>query len=65
MGWKCQPPEGYSCLNRTGYLAGYSDGFHGYHFGAGYDEPPPGYRVGFNQGRGDAGRADQGYGQRS
>jgi hypothetical protein len=52
-GWNCRPPAAYGALDRTGYLAGYSDGFHGYHFGSGYVDPPPGYRVGFEQGCAD------------
>ncbi|AFU88238.1 hypothetical protein CcrColossus_gp368 [Caulobacter phage CcrColossus] len=48
--WNPRPSEGYNCLERTGYLAGYSDGFHGLHYGAGYDDPPAAYRTGFEEG---------------
>lgn len=51
MTWSCKPPTNLDCLQRTGYLAGYSDGFHGHHFGSGYDAPPPAYRDGFDDGR--------------
>lgn len=54
--WSPQPLDSYDCLQRTGYLAGYSDGWHGYHFGAGYDDPPPTYRTAFEQAQRDAGR---------
>jgi hypothetical protein len=56
VSWNPQPPEG--ALHRTAYLAGYSDGFHGYHFGAGYDAPPPIYRTAYDQGRQDKEPAD-------
>lgn len=54
MAWNCRPRPAYNCLDRTNYLAGYSDGFHGAHFGAGYDEPNAAYRTGFDEGRADA-----------
>lgn len=57
--WNCRPPAGYDCLQRTGYLAGYSDGFHGAHYGAGYEDPPSTYRIGFDQGREDAKKETQ------
>lgn len=53
--WNPRVPAGYNCLDRTGYLAGYSDSFHGYHFGAGYDDPPAGYRVGWEDAAADIG----------
>ena len=56
IGWNCRPRPDYGSLQRTGYLAGYSDGFHGYRYGAGYDNPPSTYRTGFDEGRADSRR---------
>lgn len=36
-GWNPRPRSDLSNFGRRAYLAGYSDGFHGYHFGAGDD----------------------------
>lgn len=55
-GWDCRPPQGLTALERTSWLAGYSDGFHGLHYGAGYDDPAPTYRYAFDKGRSDASR---------
>lgn len=54
MAWKPSPKDSYDCLQRTGYLAGYSDGYHGFHYGAGYDDPPCSYRDGFDDGKSHA-----------
>lgn len=56
-GWLPSPRPDFNSLERTGYLAGYSDGFHGFDYGAGYDDPPKTYGDGFDDGRMDAGRA--------
>jgi hypothetical protein len=58
MAWKCRPDPRFNSLQRTGYLAGHSDGFHGFHFGAGYDDPPPTYRHGYEDGSAD--RSEEG-----
>lgn len=52
--WNCRPPDGLSFPLRTAYLAGYSDGFHGARYGAGHEDPPSTYRLGFDEGRVDA-----------
>lgn len=54
-----RPNPLWTCLKRTGYLAGYQDGFHGQDRGAGYDSPPDTYHDGFGHGRGDAGRTQE------
>ena len=55
--WNCKPNPHFNSLDRTGYLSGYSDGFHGYHFGAGYEAPRPAtYAQAYRQAQIDAGR---------
>jgi hypothetical protein len=54
--WNPRPFEGWGDTLRSDYYAGYSDGYHGAHFGAGHDgsRSQDSYRQGFNDGRGDA-----------
>lgn len=56
--WNPRPRADLANFGRRAYLAGYSDGFHGYRFGAG-DEDAFGafsdYRPGFDDGRLDRG----------
>lgn len=51
--WNPRPGASYDSLQRTGYLAGYQDGFHGLPFGSGYDDPPPAYRIGWEHAAAD------------
>lgn len=55
--WNARPHPDATNFDRRAYLAGYSDGFHGYPFGAG-DEGAFGafssYRPGFSDGRADS-----------
>lgn len=55
--WNARPRPDLSDFGRRAYLAGYSDGFHGYPFGAGDDGSLGGfsdYRPGFADGLADA-----------
>lgn len=50
--WNPTPSPTYNDEERRAYNAGYSDGYHGYNFGAAYAESPPtGYRLGFAHGQ--------------
>lgn len=55
--WNPRPEADFAASSKRAYMAGYSDGFHGYPFGSG-DEGAHGafssYRPGFNDGRADA-----------
>lgn len=53
--WNPRPPMA-SAIARHDYHAGYSDGFYGYHFGAGHAEATDNgpYRLGYTHGRSDA-----------
>ena len=55
MAWNPQPAD-RSTERRKPYHAGYSDGFYGYHFGAGDTEPGKDYSQGYHDGWRDAGR---------
>lgn len=53
--WAPRPPSKLPAIDRRDYHAGYSDGFYGYHFGAGHaeaNESEP-YRHGYADGRSD------------
>lgn len=54
--WSPRPPAPATAAMRHDYHAGYSDGFYGYHFGAGHAEASNSspYRAGFDHGRADA-----------
>jgi hypothetical protein len=55
--WMPKPHPNSSDFDRRGYFAGYSDGFHGYRFGAGDDGAFGAfstYRPAYNQGADDA-----------
>lgn len=54
MAWNPRPGD-RGDLRRKPYHAGYSDGFHGYRFGSGDEDPGDDYRQGFEDGRSDAG----------
>lgn len=51
--WNPQPDPGSNSEQRSNYFAGYSDAFHGYHFGAGHQDPKssPSYQFGWDAGR--------------
>ncbi|MGB3833757.1 MAG: hypothetical protein WA975_18050 [Mesorhizobium sp.] len=54
--WNPRPRPDLTNFSRRAYLAGYSDGFHGYRFGSGDDGSFGAfsdYRVGFDDGRAD------------
>lgn len=55
--WKPRPDHELSPQQRSDYFAGYSDGYHGYQFGAGHQEPKssPSYQNGWEAGRKDGG----------
>lgn len=58
--WNPRPHPDSASVSRRAYFAGYSDGYHGAHFGAGDDGSIGGfsdYRPGFSDGRADAARA--------
>lgn len=54
--WKPQPDPELSPQQRSNFFAGYSDGYHGYQFGAGHQDPKssPSYENGWETGRKDA-----------
>lgn len=55
--WKPLPDENLNPEQKANYFAGYSDGYHGYEFGSGHDDPKssPSYENGWENGRKDAG----------
>ena len=50
MTWNPQPRSDDQMVRRQ-YYAGYSDGYHGYHFGSGEEDPSADYRRGYAEGR--------------